>query len=150
MEPDNNVVTDYQQDTDDAVDVNSFERAVNSSVHPLQNGSQFDGQSLLEWLTGPDGGRIDIRSAQQHVRQIKNIIGLTGHTEILLNKDHVLNIFLNGHAIHCQYQPGTIKSHLASLIHMCDFWLLARTCTRNPIDETRIQYCARDKFRNHS
>ena len=101
---------EQQQDIHDAVDVSSSEHVVNSSIHPQQAGFQFDGQSFQDWLTGPDGGRIDIRSAQQHVRQIKNIIGPSGHTDLLLNKGHILNNFLDGHAIHCQYQPGTIKS----------------------------------------
>jgi len=139
VEPGNDVATDYQQDIHDAVDISSSERVANSSIHNQQTGFQFDGQSFQQWLTGPDGGRIDMRSAQQHVRQIRNIIGRTGHVDLLLNKDYVLNTFLNGHAIQCQYQPGTIKSHLASLMHLYDFWLLARTCTRNPVDETRIQ-----------
>jgi len=115
---------------------------VNISIPDHQTDSQFDGQSFQEWLTGPDGGRIDIRSAHQHVRQINNIIGHADSehcTDLLLNTDYLLHKFLNGYAVQRQYQPGTIKSHLASLMYLYNFWLLAGTGPQNQVDQSRIQ-----------
>jgi len=37
------ICTCYQQNICDAVDVNSFERVVNISVHPQQTGFEYDG-----------------------------------------------------------------------------------------------------------
>jgi len=39
-----------------------------------------------------------------------------------------LDAFLNGYALQRRYQPGTIRSHLASLCHLYDFWLLTSAC----------------------
>ena len=51
------ICTCHQQNICDAVDVNSFERVVNISVHLSKLVLSIIG--FLEWLTGPDGGRID-------------------------------------------------------------------------------------------
>jgi len=45
----------------------------------------------------------------------------------LLDKGHILEAFLNGYAVQRQYQPRTIRSHLASLCHLYDFWMLTDT-----------------------
>ena len=120
--------TDVEPD-DGVEDDSNSDGLVKSSIQSQQTGFQFDSQSFLKWLTGPDGGRIDNRSAQQHVRQIKNIIGHADEkscaADLLIDKDYILEKFLNGYAVQCQYQPGTIRSHLASLIHLYDFWLLS-------------------------
>ena len=75
---------------------------------------------------------VDAKTAQQHVRQIKNVIGqpLDGNhrADLLLDKGHILDTFLDGYAVQRQYQPGTIRSHLTSLCHLYDFWLLTSAC----------------------
>jgi hypothetical protein len=42
----------------------------------------------------------------------------------LLDKERIKQIFLKVYAVEQQYQPGTVKSHLNSLIHFYDYWLL--------------------------
>lgn len=91
---------------------------------------QVECDKFQKWLTSADGGLIDIKSAQQHVRQIKNIIGQPSGeqhmADLLLDKSHISDAFLGEYAVQCQYQPGTVRSHLSSLCHLYDFWLLTR------------------------
>jgi len=89
---------------------------------------QVECDKFQKWLTSADGGLVDIKSAQQHVRQIKNIIGQANGeqhmADLLLDKSHISDVFLGEYTVQRQYQPGTVRSHLSSLCHLYDFWLL--------------------------
>jgi len=59
------------------------------------------------------GRLINAKSAQQHITQIKNMLGhpaskRQADADVLLDKDYVLDKFLNGYAVERHYQSGTI------------------------------------------
>ena len=117
----------------ESMSVVSHDEAVQDQRHSDQSVQQassvFNFSSFRKWLTGPDGGRKDARSAQQHVMQVKKILGTVddqqSNMELLLNKNCIAQRFLRSYVVEKKCQPGTIKSHLSSLNHFYDFWLLS-------------------------
>ena len=78
-----------------------------------------------KWLLSPDGEKKDMKTAKQHVAQLKNVLSIVGggtRLESLVDAKTIRDVFLGEHAKE-KYCPATIKSYLTSLQHYCSFLL---------------------------
>ena len=95
--------------------------------------------AFSKWLQSCDGGRKNIKSAQQHAFQAFTIVqcldGIMKESELsnadflckqsikLLDKDLLRNKFLNEYVLRKKFEPGTVKSYLSSIRHFYHFCL---------------------------
>ena len=77
------------------------------------------------WLQSPDGGQLDLKTSEQHHKQVKKLLSIIDEKNeltALYNDDAINEKFLEGFA-KIKYHPKTIQSYLMSLRHFYGFSL---------------------------
>ena len=84
-----------------------------------------DFDTFQKWLMSADGGKKDIKSAEQHTSQLTAIFGCVyKDQQQLINKNNVNDKFLDVYISEKKFLPGTIHSCMSSLIHWFDYLLV--------------------------
>jgi len=120
-----------ESEDDEVSDMSDYnEDVVQATADIEQQMLPIDFKKFRNWLSAPDGGRIDARSAFQHAKQVQKVMDQfdTDHshrTDLLLDIDTNRQEFLDRYAVERNYRPGTIISHLFSLKHGYELCLLS-------------------------
>lgn len=113
-----------ESDTANCVYVDLTEDADGNSGIDCEEGDPESIPQLSKWLQSPDGGKKDVKTAKQHVSQIKNILSVIDEKKRLAS---LLDITLLKYKFVAyaeeKYVPQTIKSYLMSLRHFYSYVL---------------------------
>jgi site-specific recombinase XerD len=127
------VVSAEVRSVEDAVS----ERQVTAECELMNDSAilQTEFHKFMMWMTSPDGGMKNSKSAKQHVTQTQAIQKITGKLSLsALWHYSVLDAF-TAYAQQKKYLPATIKSYLNSLKHFYQFVTASSIVTGTQVHE---------------
>ena len=113
-----------ETDTANCVFVDLTEDADDNSGIDCEESDPESILQLSKWLQSPDGGKKDVKTAKQHVSQIKNILSIIDEKKRLASLLD-MSLLKNKFVAYAEekYVPQTIKSYLMSLRHFYSYVL---------------------------
>jgi len=127
------VVNNAEEDTSADDDVSrlhdSAERVLMNDDHATQL------HKFMTWMMSPDGGLKNIKSAKQHMTQIRAILKITGEQSLSALWDNSVLDAFTSYAKVMKYLPATSKSYLNSLKHFYHFVTAASIVTGDDVQQ---------------